>query len=174
MTTIVSFSDLSIMLSLTKDESEYPVIPLLSDEVHDALEDHAGRNLGVIEKKTETGFVDNEDFINLKNIPIKSVTSVVVDGVTITDYSIGEYGITFTTKVTGAYTIITKGGFKTIPANIYRAELSQIVYEYQNLNNLAAKSFTNDGGGVTIPGFVLLDQVIKLIQEYRHIDKLGY
>jgi len=179
MATIVSFADLKAMIQLSKDSfDDYPNLELIADQVHDALEDYVGRTLDLVAKQTETGiFIGEDKFINLKSIPIKSITSVVVDGNTLTDdyYTINNYGITLTSLYSGAWTVVLKGGFnKVIPPKIYRAEMAQIVYEYQNINNLAAKSFTNDGGTVSLPGFVLLDQVKDLLNDYFHINKMGY
>lgn len=176
MSTIVSFSDLQTMLELTKSAwSDYPSLKIIADQVHDALVSFTGRKLSGIDKVVETGyFVNPEDFINLTNLPLVSVSEVQVDGVVITDYELSSFGIILAEKGIREWSVTAKGGFKIIPPEIYRAEMSQIIYEYQNINNLAAKTFTNDGGGVTLPGFVLLTQVKNLLHPFRHISKFGY
>ena len=176
MTTIVKFDDLSSMLDLKKPTiDDYPNLAILSDSVHDALESYVGRTLYTIEKKTESGYLLDDDFIGLKNIPITSVTSVKVNGTLVTDYTIGNYGITLANSASGSFEVVTKGGFKTIPGGIYRAELMQIIYEYQNINNLAVKSFGNDGGSTqTNEGFALLKEVKRLLEKYKHTDVYGF
>jgi len=175
MPTIVSFDDLKSVLSLSKDAiTDYPNLAIIQDSVHVALEDYAGRRLGGIEKLSESGFINNENHIDLENLPITSVTSVKIDGVAVTNYTIDKLGITLNSNASGKWEIVTKGGFKNIPSAIYRAELFQITYEYQNINNLAAKSFTNDGGTVSLPGYVLLEQTKSLINKYLHPKKLGF
>lgn len=178
MATIVDFDDLKTMLGLTKDSFlDYPDLELIADEVHSDLESYVGRKLDVISKKTETGFtIGKEKYINITNLPITSVESVSIDGEDLTsdDYIINDYGLSFTKKIEGKWIIVTKGGFKSIPDDIYKGELSQIVYEYQNKNNLAATNFTNDGGSVQLPGFTILKHVKELLNPYYHIDKLGY
>lgn len=179
MATIVSFSDLKSMLELTKDSfTDYPSLKVIADQVHSDLESYTGRKLNTVSKLTESGItIGKESFINLKNIPIVSVSSIIVDGVTLTvdtDYTVNNYGISLITARDGSYTIVTKGGFKNIPEEIYRAEMSQIIYEWQNRNNLAAKNFTNDGGSVSLPGFEILNHVKEMLSSYVHIEKSGY
>lgn len=178
MPTIVDFADLKNALGLQQDAfSDYPGFKLLADGVHDALEQYAGRKLDVSSKLKESGkTVGIESNIDLTNLPIVSVSSVVIDGNTLTsaDYIIGKYGLELLGAGTGDWEVTSKGGFKEIPGVIYRAELSQIVYEYQNKNNLAAKSFSNDGGSVSLPGFVLLKQVKDMLGPYVHLAKAGF
>ena len=178
MTTIVDFDDLKTMLGLKKTSfTDYPDLELIADEVHDDLENHTGRKLDVIGKKTETGIATEFVYeINLTNIPLTEVSAVIIDGESLvsTDYIINNYGITLLIKRKGVWSITSKGGFKPIPPIIYRAELSQIVYEYQNKNNLAVTNFTNDGGSTQLPGFTILKHVVKMLAKYVHIDKMGY
>ncbi len=179
MATIVDFDDLKVMLELDKASfTDYPDLELMADEIHSALEAYTGRKLDVISKKTETGFtVGKEKTITITNLPITSVESVIVDGTTLTvttDYKINDYGLALTIAREGTWTVVTKGGFKPIPDEIYRAELSQIVYEFQNKNNLAVTTFTNDGGSTQLPGFVLLTHVKQLLAPFVHVDKMGY
>jgi len=178
MTTIVDFDDLKTMLGLKKTSfTDYPDLELIADQVHADLESYVGRKLDVIGKKTESGItVGIVEHINITNLPITEVSSVIIDGDTLTsaDYIINNYGITLTAKNLGSWSITSKGGFKSIPEEIYRAELSQIVYEYQNKNNLAATNFTNDGGSTQLPGFVILRHVKDMLAKYIHVDKMGY
>lgn len=178
MATIVDFADLKVMLNLEKDSfTDYPDLELIADEVHSALEAHVGRKLDIISRVTETGItIGPSNNINLINLPIVSVESVVIEDIIVTsdEYTVDHYGISIPIRKQGAWTITSKGGFKVIPDVIYRAELSQIVYEFQNKNNLAATIFTNSGGGTTVPGFVLLTQVTDMLKPFVHIDKMGY
>lgn len=178
MATIVDFADLKTMLGLTKDSfADYPDLELIADQVHDALEEFTGRKLDVVGSKKETGItIGLEQFISLTNLPLVSLSSVVIDGDTLTedDYEISNYGLKLAVKRKGDWAVNSKGGFKPIPGVVYRAELSQIVYEYQNKNNLAAKSFTNDGGSVSLPGFVILNQVKDMLNSFTHVDKAGF
>ena len=179
MPTIIAFDDLKNALDLEKTAySDYPQLEAIADSVHDALENFAGKVLRGIEKKTETGFLEADaEFIDLANLPITSVTSVTIDGVATTDYKITGNGIKLIYGYAeyDVWTVVTKGGYKTIPPDIHRAELMQIIYEYQNINNLATKSFTNDGGSTqTNEGFALLKEVQRLLRPYRHVKKLGF
>lgn len=187
MATIVDFDDLKVILDLEKTSfADYPDLELIADSVHAALENFTQRSLSdTVVKVTETGFnPQRQKEINLKNLPIVSIESVTLndynDGIaldlTLTEVKVNPYGVTLPFKYEGAWTVTTKGGFKGIPSDsdIYRAELFQITYEYQNKNNMAATGFTNDGGGVTLPGFVLLPQVKQLLAPYIHVSKMGY
>jgi len=175
MTTIVDFSDLKLILDLEKSSfSDYPDLELLADSVHASLENYCGRTLNPILKTTESGItIGQETHIDLENLPVTAITSVKINTIDITDYTVSNYGIQVST-FEGVWEVILKGGFKTIPADIYRAELFQIVYEYQNKNNLAVKTFSNDGGTTTMPGFVILNDVMRLLNPYRHIKKAGF
>ena len=176
MGTIVSFDDLKAVLVLSKTTlAEYPQLSQIADSVHAALESFTARKLDVSGKVTETGYiVDTADTLSLKNLPLIEVSSVVVDGDSV-DFAVGPYGVHLTANLSGAWTVVSKGGFKTIPSAIYRAELMQIVYEYQNINNLATKSFNNDGGSTqTNEGFAILKEVQRLLAPFVHIDKMGY
>lgn len=175
MSTIVEFSDLKSVLDLEKDSfSDYPDLQLISDLVHADLENYAGRKLDYSGKLTETGFIQDSKKIDLFNLPVSSVSSVTIDDIEITDYTLNQFGLSLPCERSGQFSVTTKGGFKTITEDIYKAELSQIVYEYQNINNLGIKSFSNDGGTTTNPGFVILNHVKDLLAPYRHIKKLGF
>lgn len=180
MATILDFDDLKILLGLDGASfADYPSLERTADSVHDALENFTGRKLDSISKVTESGILPMATReINLKNLPITEVSSVELPNteltLDITKVAINNYGITLPFVYIGAWTVITKGGFKNIPGDVYRAEEEQTIYEYQNLNNLGAESFTNDGGSVSNPGLVLLPQVKQLLAPYRSVDKMGY
>jgi hypothetical protein len=176
MGTIVSFDDLKNMLSLEKDSwVDYPDLQLIADQVHAALENFTGRTLSLVSAVTETGyFVSLDKYINLSNIPIVSVNEVLISESGYIDFEITPYGITLKIPGRGAWSVTSLGGFDVIPEDVYRAEMSQIIYEYQNINNLGTTANDNDGGGVTTPGFVLLTQVKNLLFPYKHVRKFGY
>ena len=176
MATIVTFKDIKKLLDLNKDRfSDYPELQVLANSVHASLENYVGRTLTVPEKRTESGFVSGTT-LDLKNIPIVSITSVKLGGIQTEDYTITQYGIDVPYAVSGeTWEVISKGGFKTIPEDIYRAEIMQLIYEYQNLNNLATKSMTNDSGSTqTTEGFVILKDVKRLLEPYKHVSKYGF
>jgi len=187
MATIVDFIDLKNMLGLENTSfTSYPDLQLIADSVHDALESYCGRTLNPITKVTETGyFTSQSQFIDLKTLPITSVISVTVINnfdievnpieLTTQEYRIKDYGLKLIRNYIDAdYTVVYKGGFKTIPLQLYRAELSQIVYEYQNKNNIGTTNFSNAGGTTSSPGFVLLPEVKRLADPFIHPNKVGF
>lgn len=176
MASVVDFADLKKLMDLENSNiSDYPDLELIADSVHANLENWAGRKLDLSASKTETGILYNSKFISLTNLPISSITSVTVDGNTLTsdDYDQNDYGITLKLARSGAWSVVSVGGFTLIPDDIYRAELYQIAYEYQHKNNIGATSFNADGGGYNIPGFIILDDVKRLLAKYIHPDQLG-
>jgi len=176
MSTILNFSDVKKMLELEKSSfSDYPDLQVIADNVHAALESFCGRSLNEIEKVTETGiFSSSTKFLDLETLPVSSITSVTIEGELFTNYTLDNYGLKLLLAQTGSYSVVVKGGFKEIPEAIYRAELSQTVYEYQQKNNLATTNFSNAGGTTTSPGFVLLKEVKRLISSYVHPKKSGF
>ena len=177
MSTIVSFSDLKNILDLNKANiADYPQLDAVSTSVHSAIENYIGKKISAIEKLTEFGFneVHGKD-IDLKNLPLSSIASIKLDGVLTTDFEIRPYGVELGALFKGKWEVVSKGGYKEIPDDIYRAELMQIVYEYQNINNLATKAITNDSGGTqTNEGFALLKEVTRLLLPYKHVTKFGF
>ena len=178
MTTIVDFDDLKSVLDLEKTSfDDYPDLELIADRVHADLESYVGRKLNTVGRKTESGFIlDGAKKIDLTNLPVTEILSVEIDGnlLTSSNYKIGPYGIILLGAYDDNYTVTTKGGFKTIPDQVYNAELTQIVYEYQNINNLAVKTFSNDAGSTTTPGFVILTHVMEMLQPYLHVKQVGF
>lgn len=176
MTTIVDFSDLKVILELNKTSyADYPALELMANQVHDALENYTGRRLGGIEKQTETGFLANSsNIVDLRNIPLSSVSSIVVDDNAITNFKIEAYGIRAFVALSGMWTIVSKGGFKTIPPDIYKAEMNQIVYEYQNKEHLGSKVSSNDSGSISNDGLVILPEVKRLLAKYKHVSQTGF
>jgi len=176
MSTILLFEDLKSALDLSKAAiTDYPQLEELADSVHAALESYTGRRLRAIEKVTETGFLVDSLSIDLINLPIVSISYVEVNSEEVTDYTLSALGLDLSAKVSYPWKVIVKGGYKDIPADVYRAELMQTIYEYQNINNLATKSTTNDGGSTqTNEGFALLKEVQRLLNPFKLPSKLGF
>jgi len=178
MPTILDFSDIKNMLELENTSfSDYPDLELMADNVHAALENYCGRMLDFKQKKTETGFIRDATYIDLTSLPLNSITSLVVGDDTLTsdDYTVTDYEIMFNKSFTNKiYTLVCKGGWSEIPEDVYRAELSQVVYEYQQKNNIGTTNFSNDGGTTTSPGFRLLPEVKRLLNPYTHPKKVGF
>jgi len=174
MTSIVNFSDIADLLDLEQTEDKYPALLVLMDSVHSALENHCGRILNLETTVTEKGFLTDSNFIDLRTIPVSTINSITVDIIDVT-YKISATGVDLTEHESGKYIVDVTGGFEEIPPDVYRAELMQIVYEYQNVNNLATRSFSNDGGSSTTnEGFNILKECQRLLNPYVHIKKLGF
>jgi len=171
MPTILNFTDLQKMLELEKSSfSDYPDLQVIADNVHAALENYCGRMLDYTQKRKQKGIL-NGIRLDVFALPIVSISSLDIDET----YTITPWALEFTaTHENTAYNLTVKGGFSEIPEDIYRAELSQVVYEFQQKNNLATTSFSNSGGTTSSPGFVLLDEVMRLITPYIHPKKSGF
>ncbi len=177
MATIVSFDDLKSILDLTSGTTyaDYPDLELIADSVHDALENYIGRSISVSASVGATGLVDGT-YIDLESLPIASVSAITVDGVDVSSYmSIVSSGVLLSTSFVGAYSVTYTGGFDVIPADIYRAELMQTIYEYQNRTNIGTTSFSNAGGtSTTKEGFNILNETKRIMVNYMHPKKFGF
>ena len=176
MSTILEFADLKAMLDLENNAiTDYPDLSIIADSVHAALESFCGRSLNFVEKVKESGiFSDDTYYLDLVTLPISSIASFTINGEDFTDYTIDNYGLKLASKQTGAFKVTVKGGFAEIPEDIYRAELAQTVYEYQNKLNLGETSYGNSGGTTRTLGYVLLPDVKRLITSYTHPKKSGF
>ncbi len=112
MTTIVNFSDIKRLLDLEKDTlTDYPDLETLADSVHDSLENYVGRSLSLVTKSVEEGInVECSDLIDLKNLPLKSVSYIKINDVLYTGaYLSTGYGIKVATEFTGSWEVSLKG-----------------------------------------------------------------
>lgn len=164
---LVTFSDLKVLLGLSKNESDYPELTLIKNSVFNAFESYLLRTL-TYGQKTEV--LEPSRRVVLSALPIKSLLTVVQNGVSlpVTNYKIRPYGIEGNFSSDADVTITYNGGLETIPGPINRAALLQTAYEYQNRDHIGATVVNNEGGSVQVPALGLLPEVKRLLDPYKH------
>jgi hypothetical protein len=165
----LEFADLKALLDLEKASlSDYPSLALLVESVHDAVENYTNRALQEQDALTETQrMTRSTSMVDLRALPIASVASVTVEG-DAADYRVTAWGVELTAEAPYAAEVAVTytGGFEEYPADVYRAELMQTAYEYQNKDNIGAESVSTEGGFVQRPSLQLLAEVRRLLDPY--------
>lgn len=167
---LVSFEQLSAILGLSKDESDYADLEIIKESVVAMFEDYTHRKFDEdsYSESVYTGPV-NTAMVPLDAIPVKNVSSVTIDDVETTAYKITTYGIELASKVTNSKIDISYvGGIETVPGNLNRAALLQTVYEYQNKNSIGIEVVSNQGGSVVKPELGMLKEVKSLLNSLIH------
>ena len=166
---LVTFEEIKNFLGLEQESVDnYPALPMIMDSVFAQIEDYLGRYLEY-KKRTETVRVFKSNSIALKALPIYSVESVTLNGSTYSGTEIGDFGLDLGGVVDDArFTVVYKGGLKTVPAWLKAAALYQVVYEFQNKDHVGTDYVQTDGGTVGRPALSLLKYVKEKLNPYRH------
>ena len=182
MTSIVSFEDIKSYANLTKDSiSDYPAIEVNVDLVHAAIEEYCGRSIAVEDSGLEFSYheFDRTRHVYLNNLPITAINSFALDGVLVdpSRYTVGLYGLVCKFDINDQDIHIDyDAGYESeddIPRALYRAELIQIVYEYQTNDHIGASAVSTDGGSVSTPELGLLKTVKQLLNPFVHISRIN-
>ena len=173
---LVSYTDLANLIDLTKGLlSDYPALSIIMDSMVSAFEEFTGRKLEKI-ARTDTQFVGalKRSQIKLPAIPIESVASVTVtvSGISESyteddDYDITNYGIRLWTACQNCKIVVVyTGGLAAVTeeANLNRAALYQVGYEWQNKTHIGAETVSTEGGSVTRPELQLLKEVKRMLK----------
>ena len=172
MPTILDYTnDLKPFLDLEGASiSDVQGLSVIADSAHDAIESYIGRKL--VSSKAERTDTGNEllktKFLFLEYFPIASITSVTIDGTLLgsDDYIIRPFGIELKSGSIQNldWTIIYQGGFDgTVNADLVRAELIQVAYEYQSKDHVGAESVSTEGGSIRRPEIGLLKEVKRIL-----------
>jgi len=175
---LVSYSDLQNLLSLEDVTiTGYPSLEVIRDSVTGAFEAYTGRLFDPI-ARTVTQYINKFSLymISLPALPISSVASVAVtiagDSETYTedsDFEITGYGLRLFSGIQNGKIVITyTGGLTTVPADLNRAALLQIAYEFQSKDQIGAESVSTVGGSVSRPALGLLSEVKRILDNYKH------
>lgn len=169
---LVDFEELKVMLGLSasKSESDYPDLTLIQESVVNMFESFTGRFF-TEDKYIEQKFIgcSKTKMIPLKGVPIKSISSVTIDGVLTPDYKIKGYGIELSFPVTDVeIEVVYTGGITEVIGSLHRAALLQTVYEYQNKDSIGIQTTSTNGGTVTKPELGMLKEVAKLLAPLKH------
>jgi len=166
---LVSFDDLKLYLGLSKGELNYPELTLIQESVVSAIESYTRRIL-TEDNYSKTVFVScKTKMIMLDAIPIKKISSILIDGIDTTDYKIKQYGVQLDEYVDDAELSISyTGGLETVNAMIKRAALLQTVYEFQNKDSIGIQTVSTDGGTTVKPELGLLREVKTLLDRHIH------
>lgn len=154
---------------------DFPQLAVLLDSVKASIESYVGRYIEQ-DSYTESGWIDNNE-IPLRALPVKKIKSLTLDGepVDSTKIRLTRSGISLPSNVPREtlFSVKYQGGFDEIPADIERAALLQVIYEYNRLPHIGATSVSNDGGSVQTPELGLLREVRTLLNKYRNFDVIG-
>lgn len=167
---LVSFEQLKAILGLSKTESDYADLEIIKESVVSMFEDYTHRKFNE-DSYSESIYTNsiNTAMIQCNAIPIKSVSSVLIDGVETTAYKITQYGIELSSKVADAKVDVNYiGGIETVPGNLNRAALLQTAYEYQNKNSIGIEVVSTEGGSVVKPELGMLKEVKTLLNSLIH------
>lgn len=167
---LVSFDDLKSILDINKTEAEYPDLEIIKDSVKAMFEDYTNRIFDE-DKYTQNFYPQGmtTKMIPLDAIPVKSVSSVLINGAAITSYKIRNYGLELNSSVSDCdIEVIYTGGIETAPKGMNRAALLQTVYEYQNKHSIGLEIVSNDGGSITKPELGMLKEVKTLLKSEIH------
>lgn len=180
MADLVEFKTLKAILELEKDGiSDYPRLEVIAAAVPSSFEMYAGRKFEEVDKRVESGNTEigrPTKFLHLHALPIKSITSVVIDGRTIgtSEYVVDAYGVRLLASVSGvSWTVEYQGGFDEFPADLKYTAAIQAAYESQNMDVLGAQTVSSEGGTVTTPGFKLLPEVQRRLSNYVHVESFA-
>lgn len=167
---LISFDKLNAVLGLSKDESEYLDLEVIKESVANAFEDYTNRIFDE-DKHSHSEIVGDlpTKMIALGAIPIQSISSVLVNGQSTTDYEITGYGIRLGAKISRLKVDVEYvGGLSSVSGSLERAALLQTVYEYQNKDSIGIEVVTTTGGSVVKPELGLLKEVKKLLNSSMH------
>jgi len=166
---LVSFDELKLYLGLSKTELDYPELTLIQESVVSAVESYTRRIL-TEDKYSKTVFVFcKTKMIMLDAIPIKTISSILIDGIATTDYKIKQYGVQLDKYVEDVELSISyTGGLETVNSIIKRAALLQTVYEFQNKDSIGIQTISTDGGTTVKPELGLLKEVKILLDGHIH------
>lgn len=175
---LVTFDQLKALLDLESSTiSGYPALSLIRDSVTTAIEEYVGRELEKIERSA-TVFVNETPtaMVQLKGIPVESVSSVTITRAGITEtvdtgsYNITSYGIKLIyQKISDAKVdVVYTGGISATTNAFNRAALLQTAYEYQSKEQIGAEMVSSEGGMVSRPALQLLAHVRKLLKGSLH------
>lgn len=167
---MVSFEDLKAMLGLEQASiDDYPALLLIRDLVQPAFETFTGCEFDYKKRVETIYFSSRTRMVGLSGLPVKSVSSVVINGSAVTDYEITNFGIRLGQLVsTGSAVVTYKGGYATAPDWMRRAALLQTAYEFQNKDHVGADYVQTEGGSVGRPAISLLSEVKRLLITRRH------
>jgi len=167
---LVSFDDLNAILELGKEESTYTDLEVIKNSVKAMFEDYTSRVFDE-DKYTENFYPQGMEtkMIPLDATPVKSVSSVLINGAATTAYKITNYGLELSSKVSDVDIVVTyTGGIETAPKGMNRAALLQTIYEYQNKHSIGLEIVSGDGGTVTKPELGMLKEVKTLLKSEIH------
>ncbi|SET79798.1 hypothetical protein SAMN04487962_12520 [Marinobacter segnicrescens] len=158
---------------------DFPQLAVLLDSVKASIESYIGRYIEQ-DSYTESGWIDSNE-IPLRALPVKKIKSVTVDvsPIDLDQIRISRAGITLPSIVPRGtfndvfFEVKYQGGFDEIPADIERAALLQVLYEYNRLPHIGATSVSNDGGSVQTPELGLLREVRNLLDKHKNFGILG-
>lgn len=165
---IWNFEWISGLLGLNKEIDQYPGLELVADGVQARLEDHLGRIFETGDQIYTRTYFHPTAHIGLPALPISSVTTVTIGGVSTTDYTVHQWGLQLGSKVTGEISVEYVGGYSEAPEWLKRALTIQIIYEWQNKDNMGAESVTNEGGTIQRPALQLLSEVRRTLEQHVH------
>lgn len=174
MLTLVKFESLKAILDLEKAAiDDYPALQELQKSVYYAIESYLGRYLEQ-DTYTEKAPVSG-NLVPLKALPVSTVSAAVLSsGVDlVAEVEIVYDGIRLPYKVSSSLVETTYvGGFDTVPGDITRAALLQVIHEWQRKEHVGATSVTNEGGSIQWPELTLLTEVKRLLDPYVHPARL--
>jgi len=176
---LVTFKSLKALLGLEEGSiSSYPALSVIKDSVEATIEAYLGIAFGEDEREETFYNTYPAKTFALSALPIVSITSVTVDGVEVTaadgEFKRTKHGIQLTSATTADVVITYVGGYsvETLPANITRAALYQVSFEWQQKDIIGAESISTDQGTVRKPGFKLLDEVKNILDAYLHPTRI--
>jgi hypothetical protein len=172
---LVEFSDLKSLLELERDAlTDYPALEVLVDSTKAAIEEHLGREIDYGRRTETIPFYEPGSMLPLKALPVKELVSVTLtpwgssSSQTVTSAYPTPYGARLSGEVTGAVTVIYKGGLTSVPNWLRRAALVQVAYEFQNKDHIGADLVSIEGGSVSRPALSLLTEVKRMLAAHRH------
>jgi hypothetical protein len=173
---LIDYDDLKAVLSLDENsEAAYPQLEYLMTVTESAIESFCSRSFSYSTNITDTIQVGSPTrIITLDRPPIVSLSSVTVDGESVSSDSyrlFGDWGLKWSYAINDVDVVVTYvGGYKktTAPADLKKALVIQVAYEYQNIDNIGASSVRTEGGTIERPPLQLLPEVQRLLGKYRH------
>lgn len=186
LTTIAPFADVKALLRLALTQySDYPALQILEQRIIAVFSAHLGRDLSRA-VRTETHHVARvpASFFPLRALPILSISSITLTEALSSSplvldtslYQIMPYGIRISGVTSNStLTVVYDGGYEdaTIPGDLIKAAVLQIVHEYNRLPHVGATEVTSDGGTIRYPELGLLEEVRRLLAPYRHPRRLS-
>lgn len=174
---LATFEQLQNFLELnkTKTITDYPTLEILIDSMQSVFESYSSR-LFDFQPHTETFRVSDpagESIFWLKGTPIDSLTSVTLDGesLSLTDdltFSLQDVELNTSAERGSEVQIIYVGGLNPIPADIILASIQQIAFQFQNRGHLAVTSLTLNDDSKKLPELDLLTGTKRILDKYRN------